>query len=1127
MKLINLEIEGLNSFKNKAVIDFKPLFDKGFFGVFGATGSGKSSILDAVFFALYGNVLRSKNEFEFVNINKKSVKVKLVFEMRDKGVDKTFEVIRNLKLNQTRTESQKDAQLYLINGDEKTLLATGDEKTTEKISEIVGFGENEFRRFIALPQGQFSQFLKDSPKEKIETMAKLFNLEKYGDELSDKLKEKRAENLKRKAYLKGVLDQYANVDAGVISAEKSQVLQLKKQKKVKEKEYFDLKNDYLDAERNFELIKEKQKFDEKLKELSKNDASIQKDTENLAILKATFALHPLFSKLKQLKEDKANLEAEHSKIGDEINATNNAYVKAVALNDKSKTEISVKLAGLERRQSLLLAIRQDAERYHLLEKQKADLEKQIEKDRENVDRLKGVYDSHSLSLENNLNIIADLEQFVVHDNIEGNVIDAVSEFARLKAYAEALKLSIADFKAEKTQIQSRKEALLKELVENDEKLNSYKAQIAKTNDALKEMFTADISLSKAIVNATNKLAFLKLQGTDYIENEVEIQSLSKQAAALLKQIKDEQKLQETIKADLEKVKADITESASAEKIDKEQIKKLKELQKQLGVSLSDSKQNEMICDEKRDFILVSISKKQKTQKELQKQDELFVGLTFEKLEGKILAAENKLYKLIDLSTSLDKAKESAQAKERSCVKISAAIDEIAKEESILDSKLQNLEKTFSNATKKIDEFEKLNKEGTLKSAQAYDENFNSQIIVLNQQKGVIPQIIKFVNLKQAAADKYFDAKSKLDSKQTKFEQTSLDMKVILNKLRELNVKGYIKDEIANNFSNIDSLRTTLKNITDSESEILRKEAKLKIQKASLVSELVIKEEEIENTSKTLKGECKLAGVSEEDLLKEIVYDDIVSLEQKINKFNEEKSSSQAESDRLKGLITNKTMTQAKLLSIHEKLLKCERSALNLSSEIDFLEKQIQKDEENVKKLAYFKAELDETLKQEEIFAKLTELNSNDAILKFLTEEYILLITEKANTYFATLTNGRFQLVYSGDFLVVDNINGGLTRSVGTLSGGETFLASLSLAIAIVETISLLHDKPLDFVFLDEGFGTLDENSIEMVMTAFRKFRQTKLVFGLITHEELVKFKTPTRIEVYKSADEGSRIETVI
>ena len=85
------------------------------------------------------------------------------------------------------------------------------------------------------------------------------------------------------------------------------------------------------------------------------------------------------------------------------------------------------------------------------------------------------------------------------------------------------------------------------------------------------------------------------------------------------------------------------------------------------------------------------------------------------------------------------------------------------------------------------------------------------------------------------------------------------------------------------FSNIDALRTTLKNITDSESEILRKEAKLKIQKASLISELVIKEEEIENTSKTLKGECKLAGVSEEDLLKEIVYDDIVSLEQKLNK----------------------------------------------------------------------------------------------------------------------------------------------------------------------------------------------------------------------------------------------------
>lgn len=1127
MKLINLEIEGLNSFKNKTSVDFKSLFDKGFFGIFGATGSGKSSILDGVFFALYGNVLRAKTQLEYVNINKKTAKAKLLFEMRDKGVDKLFEVSRTCKLNPARTEAQMSAELYLVNGDERKLLASGNDETTKKIDEIVGFGEDEFKRFIALPQGQFSQFLKDSPKQKINTMAKLFSLDKYGDEFAARLKEKREENLKRKSYLQGVLDQYASVDAGVISAEKTQVKGLKTQKKVKEEKYFKLKADLLDAEKNFELIKAKEAVDDKLKQLLNKENEIEENKKNVAILKATFALHPLFSKLKQLKEEKQNLEAEHEKISADIAATNNSYIKTVALNDKSKTEISVKLASLEQRQSLLLAIKQDAERYQGLEKQKAELTKQIEQDRLELEKLKGVYDSHSLSLNNNLNIINDLEQFVVHENITSNVLDAVKKYEQLKSYKDALSLSLDDVKNERVSLQMRKDEMLKQLVENDEKLNNYKNQIAKANQTLKDMFESDVSIQKAIVNATNKLAYLKLQGTSYLENEIEIKSLTKQASLLLKQIKDEQALQESMKNSIENVKQEIANAANQKEVDKEQIKKLKEQQKQLSASISGSKQNELICDEKRDFVLKEIAKLQKSQKELEKEDEIFKDLTVEKLENKIVYAENYLYKLIDLSNGLDKAKESSAAKERACVKISSAIDELAKQEKLLNDKQNNLEKALSGAKQKLEEFEKMNKDGLLNSAQAYDENFNAQIVVLNQQKNVIPQIIRFVNLKQTAADKYFDAKSKLNAKESKLEQISLDMKIILNKLRELNVKGYIKDEIASNFSSIDALRTTLKNINDSESEILKNEAKLKIQKASLISALIMKEEEIENTSKNLRGECRLAGVTESDLMKEVVYDDITALEEKIVKFNNEKAAAEAESNRLKDLITNKSVTQPKLLALKEEVLKFERSIINMSSEIEFLTKQIDKDEKNVKKLAYFKAELDDTLKTEKTYAKLTQLNDGDAILKFLTEEYIFQITEKANTYFATLTNGRFQLIYSNDFLVVDNINGGQTRSVGTLSGGETFLASLSLAIAIVETISLLHDKPLDFVFLDEGFGTLDETSTEMVMTAFRNFRKTKLVFGLISHEELVKFKTPTRIEVYKSAEEGSRIETII
>ena len=1126
MKLISLEIEGLNSFKNKTTIDFKSLFDKGFFGIFGATGSGKSSILDSIFFALYGKVLRVKNDFEFINLKKRKASATLTFEMLSGGENKVFEVSRSYKFGAEK-QIIKSAKIAQLDGDDRITIAEGNDEVTEKIKEIVGFDEEQFRRFIALPQGQFSQFLKDSPRSKIETMAKVFDLDGYGQKFADNLSSLRSENLKRKAYLTGVLEQYAHVDERVIQGEEKQLHDFERQSESKEKELFVMKEDFLSAQNDFELIKEKKKLDEKLKELKEKQAEINDDTQKVAVMKAIFAIHPLFSRLKSLKEEKENLQIELDKLTDEISATNTSYIKIVAANDKQKTQLSVKLAELERRQSLLLAIRADAERYQALEKQKNALDGQIKDETLALEKLKDIYDTHSLSLENNLRIIADLDQFLTKNEISGSVITAAREFEKLKSYADILKLSLDDLTAEKNRLGERKNVLLKSLVENDESLNSFKSKIAKANETLKEMFDGETSFEKATVTATNKLAFLKLQGTDYIEILVEIDNLKNQATKLLAKIKNEDEVQKGLNLELESVQSDIEEQASLEVIDKERIKALKAEQKKVKEKILDSKQNRILLHEKRDFILNQINKLAKKQKEFLAEDELFKDLTLEKLEGKILSAENTVYRLVELAGSLEKAKESASAKERACVKISAQIEEISKKEGELTAKISETNDTILKAQEKLDKFEALNKEGLLKNAKAYDENFNSQIVILGQQKGVIPQIIKFVDLKQKAADKYFDAKAKLNEKQIKFEQIGLDMKVILNKLRSLNVKGYIKDEIANNFSNIDSVRETLKNITDSEGELLKRETKLKIQKAAVISALVLKEEEVEGAQDQLAGECKLAGVTEGDLMKEIVYDDITELEQKINEFNTEKAQAIQDANRLSGQIANKRITQTKLLEMKENLDKCEKAHLNLQSEMAFLEKQIAKDKANVKKLSYFKQELEEVDEKEKNFARLAKLNDGDAILKFITEEYILQITEKANTYFGTLTNGRFQLIFANDFLVVDNLNGGLTRSVGTLSGGETFLASLSLAIAIVEVVSLLHNKPLDFVFLDEGFGTLDENSIEMVMTALRRLRETKLVFGLITHEELVKFKTPTRIEVYKSAEEGSRVQTVL
>lgn len=122
----------------------------------------------------------------------------------------------------------------------------------------------------------------------------------------------------------------------------------------------------------------------------------------------------------------------------------------------------------------------------------------------------------------------------------------------------------------------------------------------------------------------------------------------------------------------------------------------------------------------------------------------------------------------------------------------------------------------------------------------------------------------------------------------------------------------------------------------------------------------------------------------------------------------------------------------------------------------------------------------------------------------------LLVT--ANDHLDSLSKGRFELQLAGDQMMVqDAFSAAGPRDVATLSGGETFLASLALALAVKDLLST--SVNLDSFFIDEGFGTLDENTVQGVADVLESLRRDGSLIGIITHRADLVERFDTVLEV--------------
>jgi len=156
---------------------------------------------------------------------------------------------------------------------------------------------------------------------------------------------------------------------------------------------------------------------------------------------------------------------------------------------------------------------------------------------------------------------------------------------------------------------------------------------------------------------------------------------------------------------------------------------------------------------------------------------------------------------------------------------------------------------------------------------------------------------------------------------------------------------------------------------------------------------------------------------------------------------------------------------------------------------------------------------------------------------YIQMRYFDRIIARANTRFMVMSDGQYELKrrleadnnrsQSGlELDVIDHYNG-TERSVRTLSGGESFKASLSLALGLSDEIqSTAGGIRLDTMFIDEGFGSLDEESLQQAMRALAGLSDGNRLVGIISHVAELKEKIDKQIVVTKEKTGGSRVEII-
>ncbi|MED1773322.1 exonuclease subunit SbcC [Bacillus velezensis] len=1120
MKPILLTIKGLHSFREEQTIDFAGLSGAGVFGIFGPTGSGKSSILDAMTLALYGKVERAANNTHgILNHAEEQLAVSFTFALQS-GHRVSYKVERVFK--RTDETKVKTALCRLIEiKDEQTVLADKANEVNKKVEELLGLTIDDFTRAVVLPQGKFAEFLSLKGAERRHMLQRLFNLEQYGDRLVKKLRRRAQEAAAKKNEM--LAEQSGLGDAGEDALkqaeqqfhEANERLEEAEKKRVRAKERFE------NHQEIWNLQTERDEYERREKKLEERRPYITDLTERLKEAETALALEPYADRYTEAVRRKQRAEQEHELAKRKSEAETVSFTRqneAYEAWRAHKAEQEPKLVKEEELYQRLSAIE-----HKLLE-----AKKEAEKTNAEHSKKEEEYEAASKQL---AGVKDRLTRGQNRQNELKEELKAVQVTADERKKCQTAAQLAAGFQQTQEQI-TKERANLTTQLKNVEKLNGESESLTAKAKTEEEDITHAYQTLQTVyhmVCETERSLKAAAERADKTQADLRRRSEEARTAALTKELSEKliegkpcpvcgstqhdrpRSAHETFSPDtavqeqLQQVEALLSEAAA---LSQEVLTAKVALEEQSGrfteecPFLQSARVPELEAAS-------SISGRPL--------DEAFsaVRLEWKQMKQDMLSVKEKVTRLI--SAHQQTVKQAEQLAER-----------IRYEEKEAGRLRHSLEELESLSESRLNQYNEVCGDIPPNRIDAWQASIDEKDRQAEECEKRIETSIAFLK-------EHEEEKEHLQEMKHRLERERLELHYASERLQQV-IDGYEQElgtaaEETSISAKLEAVRQELQLLKSKEQSLFDalKQAQQSLNDAkgresgSLMS-LRDAETSLEKAQNDWRARSKDTGFTEPDQVKKSLLPQgrAEEMKKEIDEFLDTSKQLSANISRVTDKLAERRISEEEWTASVSLLKQAEAESGAAMEEKGAQAKAFAVMQKQHKRFKEIEAELKSWQTQIDRLDKLQSVCKGNTFVEFLAEEQLESVARDASARLGALTRQRYAILVDseGGFVMRDDANGGVKRPVSSLSGGETFMTSLSLALALSAQIQLRGQYPLQFFFLDEGFGTLDQGLLDTVVTALEKLQSDNLSVGVISHVQELRARLPKKLIVHPSEPGG-------